>query len=102
MKVDVYILHEGNVSVLARLTGLSETSLMDKLLSARHSNQMVAFQVDLDPIGESEEHLAHMLRLKDKPCPVCQGPSRETTNLVCQHCGRDYALGYRPLPTKAY
>lgn len=31
-------------------------------------------------------------------CPTCTGPTRETTNMVCQTCGYDYADEvYRPL-----
>jgi|GEM_PF-6844397 len=29
-------------------------------------------------------------------CPTCQGEQRETTNLVCQTCGRDYSSNDRP------
>jgi hypothetical protein len=39
----------------------------------------------------------------DTPCPTCSGPIRETTNLVCQTCGRDYSkeVAMPKLPKKA-
>lgn len=30
------------------------------------------------------------------PCPTCQGPRRETTGMVCQTCGTDYAAVSKP------
>jgi len=49
------------------------------------------------PTG-SEPECSWCVRLADilasvdapAPCPICQGPSRETVGLVCQTCGRDY------------
>lgn len=29
-------------------------------------------------------------RWADRPCPTCQGRTRETVNMVCRTCGRDY------------
>lgn len=31
------------------------------------------------------------------PCPTCQGRNRETTDMVCMTCGRDY-LADEPVP----
>ena len=33
-----------------------------------------------------------LITLVAEGCPVCTtGPGRETTGMVCQHCGMDYA-----------
>lgn len=28
--------------------------------------------------------------VNDRHCPTCQGRTRETVNMICQTCGRDY------------
>jgi hypothetical protein len=42
------------------------------------------------------------LRMMEKKlCPTCQGYSRETTDMVCQTCGRDY-MKDNPRPTRMF
>jgi hypothetical protein len=64
-----------------------------------------------EPGPTHEVHLALPLgitgpsvRFEDQtvePCPTCMGPIRETTDMVCQTCGRDYGPPAEPPPADA-
>jgi recombinational DNA repair protein RecR len=39
---------------------------------------------------------------QEKFCRICQGLIRETINMVCETCGRDYRQGPNPPATKVF
>lgn len=64
-------------------------AIADAVLAAGAAARLTRFVVVEDLGGWLIREPAQ--RWADRPCPACQGPTtRETVNMVCQTCGRDY------------
>lgn len=43
-----------------------------------------------EPVTVLQVHRRELTVIWEPPCPTCSGPIRETVNMRCQTCGRDF------------
>jgi hypothetical protein len=55
----------------------------------------------LYPVRQEPLTPEQLKEMEAKFCPTCQGTNRQTSNMVCQTCGRDYMKDF-PRPTKLF
>lgn len=53
-----------------------------------HHRMQQVVRAQMPVLGRALDRLAE--EITPRPCPTCQGPSRETVGMVCQDCGHDY------------